>query len=145
MQTYSSSHDPEYLPIPCTIVVQHEDLLGPGTIWGFYPHRCHVESDLPVSPGMTVSLSLHVPGAAGIRLEQGLVTWSRPSEFGVRFAPRAASISDGKNTPSQAPSLVCAGLRGYLRRRVAHGSCPPLQHGSLSRKKRPSIIQNAWS
>lgn len=57
MQTCFSSDDPEYLPIPCTIVVHDEDRLGRGTIWGFYPHHCHVESDLLVSPGMTVSLS----------------------------------------------------------------------------------------
>ena len=59
--------------------------LGSGTIWGFYPHRCHVESELLVSPGMTLSLSLHLPGAPGIRIERSLVTWSRPSEFGMQF------------------------------------------------------------
>jgi len=85
MQTCSSSDDSDYLPIPCTIIVHHEDLFGKGTIWGFYPHRCHVESDLLVSPGVTVSLSLHLPGASRVKLQQGLVTWSRASEFGVQF------------------------------------------------------------
>ena len=59
MQTCFSSDDPESPPIPCTIVVHREELLASGTIWGFYPHRCHVESELPV-PGMTVSLFLHL-------------------------------------------------------------------------------------
>ena len=85
MQTCFSSDDPESLPIPCTIVVHDEDRLGSGTIWGFYPQRCHVESALLVSPGMTLSLSLHLPGAPGIRIERSLVTWSRPSEFGMQF------------------------------------------------------------
>ena len=78
MQTWFSSDDPEYLPIPCTLVVHHEDVLGTGTVWGFYPHRCHVERDLLVSPGMAVSLSLHAPGAAGVRIEQGLMTLVSP-------------------------------------------------------------------
>jgi hypothetical protein len=73
------------LTIPCTIVVHQEELLGRGTVWGFYPHRCHVESDLLVSPGMTVSLLLHLPGTSRLKLQQGLVTWSRASEFVVQF------------------------------------------------------------
>ena len=51
------TEDVEYLPVACTIVVHHEKLLGRGTIWAFYPPRCHVESQLPVSPAMSVSLS----------------------------------------------------------------------------------------
>ena len=99
MQTCFSSDDPEYLPIPCTIVVQHADLLGSGTIWGFYPGRCHVESDVPVGPGMTVSLSIHLPGAARVKLEQGLVTWARASEFGVQFTHGPVTMSHERSTP----------------------------------------------
>lgn len=65
MQTCFSSDDPETLPILCTIVVYDEDRLGSGTIWGFYPSRCHVQSDLSVSPGMMVSLSLHAGSIEG--------------------------------------------------------------------------------
>ena len=75
MQTCFSSDDPEYLPIACTIVLHDEDRLGSGTIWGFYPHRCHVVSDFLVSPGMLVTLSLRLPGAAGVKIERGCVTW----------------------------------------------------------------------
>ena len=87
MQTCFSSDDPEYLPIPCTIRIHDKDRLGSGTIWRFYPSRCHVESDLPIRPGMMVSLSVHLPGAAAIRIDRALVTWSRPSEFGLQFPP----------------------------------------------------------
>ena len=33
MKTCFSSDDPEYLPIPYTIVVHDEDRLGSGTLW----------------------------------------------------------------------------------------------------------------
>lgn len=99
MQTCFSSDHPEYLPIPCTIVVHDEDRLGSGTVWAFYPHRCHVESQLRVSPGMTVSLSLHLPGAAGVRLAHGLVTWARASEFGIQFTHEPTTMSHEKATP----------------------------------------------
>ena len=75
MQTCFSSDDPEDLPIAFTIVVHGEDRLGSGTIWVFYPRRCHVESDFLVSPGMIVTLSLRLPGAAGVKIERGCVTW----------------------------------------------------------------------
>lgn len=87
MQMCSSSDGSNCLPIPCTIVILQEDLLGSGTVWGLYPHRCHVESPMLVCPGMTVSLSLHFPGTSGVKLQQGLVTWSCASEFGVQFTP----------------------------------------------------------
>ena len=99
MQTCFSSDDPESPPIPCTIVVHREELLASGTIWGFYPHRCHVESELPVSPGMTVSLFLHLPGTARVRLDQGVVTWARASEFGVRFTHGPATIGHQRTIP----------------------------------------------
>jgi hypothetical protein len=99
MQTCFSSDDPEYLPIPCTIVLHHEDLIGSGTIWGFYPHRCHVESELLLSPGLTVSLSLHLPSAAGVRIERGLITWSRPSECGIQFQHDPSTWHSERTTP----------------------------------------------
>jgi hypothetical protein len=85
MQTCLSAVEVDLLPIPCTVYVQHEDNIGIGTVWGFYPQRCHVESPLPVCPGMTVSLSLHLPGTGRVRIEQCLVTWARSSEFGLQF------------------------------------------------------------
>jgi hypothetical protein len=85
MQTCFSSDDPESLPIACTIVVHDEARLAPGTVWGFYPHRCLVESEFALSPGMIVSLSLHVPDAAAVRIDRGLVTWSGSSECGVQI------------------------------------------------------------
>jgi hypothetical protein len=72
-------------PVPCTMLVHDEELLGKGTVWGFYPHRCHVETDLRTSPGMSVSLWLHFPGTPRVKLPTGLVTWSCGSECGVQF------------------------------------------------------------
>lgn len=77
MHTPASPADIEDIPILGAI--------GTGRVWAFYPQRCHVESWLPVSPGMMVSLPLHLPDAARVKLENGLVTWARASEFGVQF------------------------------------------------------------
>lgn len=99
METCFSSDDPEYLPIPCTIVVHDEDHLGRGTIWGFYPGRCHVESEVPLGPGFMVSLSLHVPGVAAIIIHRALVVWSRRGEFGIRFAPQYSTAKYERTTP----------------------------------------------
>src|SRR5687768_11857289 len=99
MQTCSSSDDPDSLPIPCTIVVHDEDRIGRGTIWGFYPGRGHVESEVGLSPGVVVvSLSLHVPGAATIILHRALVVWSRPGEFGIQVT-HAFSTAKYERTP----------------------------------------------
>jgi hypothetical protein len=98
MQTCFFPDDPEYLPIPCTIIVHQNDQLGAGTIWGFYPHRCHVEAELSLSPGMTVSLSFHLPGHAPVKLAQGLVTWASASEFGLKFAQASTTRSERSTT-----------------------------------------------
>jgi hypothetical protein len=98
MQTCFSSDNPEYLPIPCTIIVHQQDQLGADTIWGFYPPRCHVESELPLSHGMNHSLSLHLPGNARAKLEGGFVTWSKASEFGLEFAHASTTRSE-RSTP----------------------------------------------
>jgi hypothetical protein len=94
MQTCFSSDDPETLPVPCTLLIHDEDQLGPGTIWGFYPSGCHVESELLLSPGMTVSLSLDLTGNARVTLHHGLVTWARASEFGVEFGHGSTTRSE---------------------------------------------------
>jgi hypothetical protein len=99
MQTCFSSDDPESLPIPCTIVVHDENRIGRGTIWGFYPGRCHVESEVVLSAGLVVSLSLHVPGAATIILHRALVVWSSRGEFGIRFAQEYSTAKYERNTP----------------------------------------------
>jgi hypothetical protein len=99
MQTCFSSDNPGTLPVPCTLVVHDEDRLGSGTIWGFYPHRCHVESQLTLSPGMTVSVSLHLGGNVRVKLEQGLITWARKSEFGLTFTP-TSSATTGERSPT---------------------------------------------
>jgi hypothetical protein len=74
-------------------------MIGTGRVWAFYPESCHVESSLSISPGMVVSLSLHLPGAARIKLMQGLVTWARKSEFGLRFLHGPATMTQERNTP----------------------------------------------
>ncbi len=51
METCFSSDGSES-PLPCTIVLHDNDHLGPGTIWAFYPGRCHVESEVPIGPDM---------------------------------------------------------------------------------------------
>ncbi|MCE3222866.1 MAG: hypothetical protein K0S58_1046 [Nitrospira sp.] len=99
MQTCFSSDDPESLSVPCTLVVHDEDRLGSGTIWGFYPHCCHVESELSLSPGMIVCVSLHLRGNVRVKLEQGLITWAQASEFGLTFMP-TSSAPTGERSPT---------------------------------------------
>ena len=64
-------------PIPCTVCLSQEGMIGMGKVWAFSPESCHVESVLSVSPGMMVSLSLQLPGIAKINLKQGLIIWTR--------------------------------------------------------------------
>ena len=90
--------DLEDLPLPCTICLSHDGLIGTGRVWAFYPESCHVESPLSVSPGMVVSISLHLTGNTRIRLEEGLVTWVRTREFGLRFVRRPATMHQERST-----------------------------------------------
>ncbi len=64
MQTCSSLENPEDLPIPCMIAVHEADGPIDGAIWAFYPHRCLAESQYPLTPGMPVSLTLHLSESA---------------------------------------------------------------------------------
>ena len=50
------------------------------------------ERPLTQPTGMVVSLSLHLPGTARIKLKQGLVTWARKTEFGLRFLHGPATM-----------------------------------------------------
>ena len=60
MQSCFSSAQSEALPICCTISILQENRLIAGIIWGFYPHHCQVETEYPLIPGMTVSLTMRV-------------------------------------------------------------------------------------
>lgn len=80
MQTCFSSDDPD----PPGFLHHRSIRRRPTRQWhhlGLYPHCCHVESQLSLSLGMTVSLSLHLQGNVRVKLEQGLITWARASEF----------------------------------------------------------------
>ncbi len=78
--------------------MHHEEAIGAGTAWALYPHRCHVESELTVSPGMAVFLSIPLPGTGRVRIEHGLVTWARGSEFGLQFLQGSAMTRNEKTT-----------------------------------------------
>ena len=86
MQACFSSNGPEYLLIPCTIIVHNEDQLGAGTIWGFFPIAA-ISRVSALSSGMTVSLSLHLPGNARVKLEYGLVTWGKSIRVWLSLHP----------------------------------------------------------
>ena len=73
-------------PLSCTICILQEARSIPGTIRGFYPHHCEIETQDPLTPGMTVSLTLRVAGTATpIMLAMGGVTWARATECGIAF------------------------------------------------------------
>ena len=98
MQTPCSPVDLEDLPHSCTVCASQEGLIGTGEVWAFYPESCRVESALSVSPGMVVSLSVHLAGSTRIKLEPGLVTWARKTEFGLRFLHGPATIHQERTT-----------------------------------------------
>ena len=98
MHTPCSPVDLDDLPLSCTVCLSQEGMIGTGEVWAFYPESCHVESTLSLSPGMVVSLSLHLPGTARIKLKQGLVTWARKTEFGLRFLHGPATMYQERST-----------------------------------------------
>jgi hypothetical protein len=101
MQTCSSLDHPEDLPIPCTIAAHEADGPIDGTIWAFYPHRCLVESQYPLTPGMPVSLTLHLSEIARVRLGLGIVTWARAQVCGIEFPYSSASTTfEGMSAPA---------------------------------------------
>ena len=98
MHTLFPLVDLEDFPISCTVCLSEEGVIGTGKVWAFYPASCHVESALAITPGMMVTLSLHLPGIARITLKSGLVTWARESEFGLRFMPRPVNVNQERMT-----------------------------------------------
>ena len=81
-----SWHDGSENPLlSCTVCLSQEGVIGTGRIWAFYRNSCHIQSALRVSPGMIISLSFQLSSGARVKLETGLVTWARRSEFGLRF------------------------------------------------------------
>ena len=91
MHTLCWSGDSENPPFPCTVCLAQEGVIGTGRIWAFYSDSCHVQSALRMSPGMVVSLSIQLSTGARVKLETGLVTWARRSEFGLRFLHEPAT------------------------------------------------------
>ena len=85
--------DSDDLPILCTLALHQDETLIAGTIWAFYPHRCHVETERPLTPGMVVSLVLHLSTSARVRLGLGIVTWARAQECGIAFPHSSASTT----------------------------------------------------
>ena len=86
MQTDFLTDVPDDQFLPCTISLLQEARSILGTIRGFYPHHCEVETQDPLTPGVTVSLTLHVAGATTpIMLAMGAVTWARATECGIAF------------------------------------------------------------
>ncbi len=98
MQTYSSVDEAVCLSIPCKVSVHHKEAIGAGTVWALYPHRCHVESELTVSPGRAVFLSIPLPGTGRVRIAHGLVMWACGSEFGLQFTHGPVSLSHERST-----------------------------------------------
>jgi hypothetical protein len=97
MQTGFSEDDPENLTVACTVYVHQYNRLDAATILRFYSRGCHVESQVSLSPGMTVSLSLHVSGSARVTLGPCLVTWARKPECGLQFPQGPSTHTHGRN------------------------------------------------
>ena len=82
MQTSFIADDPDDLPIPCTLSIHQENRSIAGTIWAFYPHHCDVETQRPLTPGMTISVTLSVSGSAPpMKLAMGKVSWTRLNQW----------------------------------------------------------------
>ena len=96
MQRSSWHGDRENPPLSCTVCLAQEGVIGTGRIWAFYPDSCHIQSALRVSPGMMVSLSFQLSTGARVKLETGLVTWARRSEFGLRFLHEPTRLHEEK-------------------------------------------------
>jgi len=74
------------------VSVPEQDWHIAGTIWGVSEQHLHIECPAEVSPGMTLSLSLIVPGTDHvICIEKALVTWTCGQEFGLRHLNLKAS------------------------------------------------------
>lgn len=69
-----------------TLYGARHELQGSGTMWKFSVGRGLVESAVPASPGMLVSLFLIVPGAQPlVTIDEARVTWARDGEFRLQF------------------------------------------------------------
>ena len=90
--------DSENAPLSCTVCLAQEGVIGTGRIWAFYSDSCHVQSALHMSPGMVVSLSIQLSTGARVKLDTGLVTWARRSEFGLRFLHEPATRYEQRST-----------------------------------------------
>jgi c-di-GMP-binding flagellar brake protein YcgR len=59
---------------------------GEGTVIDISVGGCRVETETMVPAGSYLELRIHVSGVSGpVRIERGLVPWSRGREFGVGF------------------------------------------------------------
>ncbi len=84
MHMASPNVAPPSISIPCVISFPHQGWHVAGMVWGFSNNHLHIECPTETSPGMTLRLSLVIPGTDQIiGIDEALVTWSRGFEFGV--------------------------------------------------------------
>lgn len=90
MHTSWSNDKLSNFPLFCSLCLVQEGVIGTGWLWEFSSTQGLFQSPLLASPGMVVRVSFHLPARAPIRLE-GLVTWARESEFGMKWSPAMSS------------------------------------------------------
>ena len=56
---------------------------GHGTVWNLSCTGCRITGDLPMPPGVTLSLTITLPNKKRIEVPEAVVRWSRGQEFAV--------------------------------------------------------------
>lgn len=65
--------------------ISNDEVQGTGNLWNLSIDGCRIDGDIEVRPGMVFSLLLIVgEKQRSIIVEQGIVTWARGREFGLR-------------------------------------------------------------
>lgn len=74
------------VPVQCTLYYANDEVQGTGNLWNLSLDGCRVDGNIPVRPGMALSLFIMLPGKlVSIIVEQATVTWIRGQEFGLRL------------------------------------------------------------
>jgi PilZ domain len=82
-------------PVPCAVSYNAGPFQGQGTLWNLSCTGWRFSGDLPLRPGVTLSLTVTLPNEQRIVLPEAVVRWSQGQEFGIE------TDETSKHTPAR--------------------------------------------
>ena len=76
-------------PVHCAVTYNIGPFRGHGTIRNMSCTGCRLSGDLPMRPGVALSMTVTLPNQERVEVPEAVVRWSRGDEFAVEMPPHS--------------------------------------------------------